>query len=189
MTAHMALPSTLHRFDVSLALVDRGVDRAFQLTAARHPSETIERLWLRVLALCWRWEEGIAFGPGLCEPDAPDALVPGPGGARAALVRVGAPAPERVERDIRGNAGARVAVLFESEERMAAFVSAARAGGLARALGAELAAVERRFLADLARTDDRRVRLSVTLVDDHLYVEADGRTVDGPLHRAVLPVE
>ena len=48
-------------------------EQALSFKVARHPSETAERTWLRVLAFAWKWREGLAFGPGLCEPEAPEA--------------------------------------------------------------------------------------------------------------------
>ena len=46
----MALPATLHHFEIALNHVDRGLEQALVFKAARHPSETLERLWLRALA-------------------------------------------------------------------------------------------------------------------------------------------
>lgn len=183
----MALPSVLHRFEVQLSQVDRGIEQSLSISAARHPSETPERLWLRVIAWLWQWEEGIAFGPGLCEPDEPDAYVASPRGGLSLLVRVGKPEPERIDRDVSRNSGARVAVLFDSPKRLGAFVEEVRALGLTRAGRAELAAVEPAFLAALAADDARRAKVSVTFVGDHVYVnDASGRSNDSPLHRAAV---
>lgn len=179
----MALPSTLLHFDLQVVHADDGVERALSFKVARHPSETMQRVWLRVLAYAWKWREGLAFGPGLCEPDAPDLLVATPDGRASLLVRVGRPEPARVERDVNRGAGAAVAVLFESPRRMDAFLEEARQGRLERLSRAELAAVDPPLLAALAALDDRRIRCSVTLVGDHLYVDAGGVTLDGPLAR------
>jgi uncharacterized protein YaeQ len=179
----MALPSTLHHFDLHLAHADIGLDRALSFKVARHPSETAERLWLRVLAFAWKWSEGLAFGPGLCEPDAPDLAAVAPDGRPSAIVRVGRPDPGRVERDLNQNAGARVAVLFDSPRRMEAFLLEARERRLARLAGAELAAVDPQLLRELSALEDRRIRLSVTLVADHVYAEIGGRMIEGPLER------
>lgn len=183
----MALPSTLHQLDLQLAHVDRGVDRALSLRIARHPSETMERVWLRALALAWQWEEGIAFGPGLCEPDAADVLALRPDGRASLVVRVGRPAPERVARDVAQNAGARVAVLFEAPRRMEAFLQEARELRLERLARAELAALDPALLAALAAHEDRRLKAALTLVSDHLYLDLAGRSLDGPLHRGAYP--
>jgi uncharacterized protein YaeQ len=180
----MALPSTLHHFDVALANVDRGVQLDLAVKAARHPSETAERLWLRLLAYCWQWEERIAFGPGLCEPEAPDVLALGPDGTtRTLLCRVGRPELQRVEKDCTRGGGARVAVLFDSPRRLETFLAEARAGRPERIAAAELAALDEPLLRALAAVEDRRIKVGLTLADDHLYVELGGQAFDGPLVR------
>ena len=181
----MALPSTLHHFDLRFSQADHGVEGEASLKVARHPSETMERVWLRVLAYAWKWRDGIVFGPGLCEPDEPDLLAPAPGGRRSLLVRVGKPEPARVERDVVQNAGAEVAVLFEGPRRLAAFLGEARERGLARAEAADLAAIDGSLLAELAAIEGRRLKVVATLVADHLYLEVNGRPLEGPLHRAI----
>ncbi|HEX9050577.1 MAG TPA: YaeQ family protein [Anaeromyxobacter sp.] len=182
----MALPATLLHFDLHLAHADEGLDRDLSFRIARHPSETSERLWLRVLAYGWRWSEALELGPGLCEPDAPDLLARLPDGRTSAVVRVGKPDPERVERDVSRNAGASVAVLFESPRRMAAFLAEARDRRLARLAAVELAAVDPELLRRLSACEDRRIRLSLTFVEGHLYAEVGGRMHDGPLERGRL---
>jgi uncharacterized protein YaeQ len=184
MTLRMALPSTLYHFELRFSQTDQGMEGEAALKVARHPSETMERVWLRVLAYAWKWRDGISFGPGLCEPDAPDLFAPGPGGRTLLLVRVGRPDPVRVERDVKQTAGAEVAVLFDGARHLAAFLAEARGRGLVRASAADLAAVDGPLLAELATIDDRRSEVIVTLVADHLYLDVNGRTLDGPLHRA-----
>lgn len=183
----MALPSTLHHFALRFSNGDSGVEGEAALRVARHPSETMERVWLRVLAYAWKWREGISFGPGLCEPDAPDVLAVEPGGRASLVVRVGKPDPARVERDVNRNAGAEVAVLFDGERRLEMFVAEARAAGLTRAVRAELAAVDAALLAELASVDERRIPVVITIVADHLYLDVHGRTLDGPLLRGGGP--
>ena len=182
----MALPSILHHFDLRITHADTGVEAAVALKVARHPSETIERLWLRVLAYAWQWQEGVSFGPGLCEPEAPDVLAMQPDGRAALVVRVGKPEPQRIERDVTGNAGAKVAVLFESPRRLDAFVAEARERRLARLARAELAAVDPALLGWLSRHDDRRAKVGLTFVADHVYAELGGESADGPLQRATV---
>ncbi len=179
----MALPSTLLHFELHLAHGDTGLDRDVSFKVARHPSESIERVWLRVLAYAWKWSERLEFGPGLCEPDVPDLVARLPDGRTSTIVRVGKPDPERVDKDVSRNGGASVAVLFESPRRMAAFLAEARERGLARLAAAELAAVDPDLLRALCACEDRRIRLSLTLVADHLYAELAGRMHDAPLER------
>lgn len=179
----MALPSTLHHVALRFSLADEGIDGEATLRVARHPSESMERLWLRVLAYAWKWRDGISFGPGLSDPEAPDLLAMAPGGRASLVVRVGKPDPARVERDVNQNAGAHVAVLLDGPRRLDAYLAEARDGGLARAAAVDLAAVDDRLLAELAAREERRLQVVMTLVADHLYLEVNGRTLDAPLHR------
>jgi uncharacterized protein YaeQ len=185
----VALPSTLLHFDLHVSHADSGLDRDLSFKVARHPSETAERVWLRVLAYAWKWSEALEFGPGLCEPDAPDLLARLPDGRTSAVVRVGRPDPERVERDVNRGAGARVSVLFESPRRMEAFLAEARERKLGRLAAAELAAVDPELLRAVSACEDRRIRLSLTFVADHLYAEVGGRMHEGPLERGSVAAD
>jgi uncharacterized protein YaeQ len=179
----MALPSILHHVDLALANVDRGIQQALALKVARHPSESMDRVWLRILALAWQWEEGIGFGPGLSDPDAPDVVASRLDGTPSVLVRVGRPDADRVAKDVARGAVGRVAVLFDGPRRMSAFIAEAEERGLGRLSRAELAAVDPPLLATLAAKDDRRIRCELTLADDHLYLAVGAESLDGPLHR------
>lgn len=179
----MALAPTLYHFDVTLSNPDAGVDARFTIKAARHPSESLERLWLRVLAYCWKWEERITFGPGISDPDAPDLLARDLTGEETLWIRVGKPDPARIQREADRHPRARVVVLLDSQRRLEELVAAARDEKLERLERVELAAIDAPLLRALAAVDERRTRLSVTIVGDHFYVDHAGRSVDGPLHR------
>lgn len=183
----MALPATLHDFQIELAQVDAGVNTLVSLRAARHPSESMERLWLRVLAHCWLWRERIEQGPGLCDPDQPDVLARDLTGEIRLWARVGRPEPLRVQQEADRNPRAEVAVLFDSPRRLESFVSEATTAGMGRLSRVALAAVDPAFLAGLARVEERRTRLSLTIVGDHLYVERAGSSLDAPLLRGYVP--
>jgi hypothetical protein len=76
-----------------------------------------------------------------------------------------------------------VAVLFESPRRLETFLTEARAGRPERIAAAELVAVPEEVLRPLARVEERRVKLGLTLADDHLYLDLGKETLDGALVR------
>ena len=177
----MALPATLYDFDVELNHVDRGLEARFAVRTARHPSETLERVWLRVLAYCWLYRERLAFGPGLSDPDQPDLHAEDLTGRKTLWVRVGRPDPLKLQREADRVGEAQVVVLFESPQQLRSFVEAAQEAGAARLGRADLAAVEPALLRALAAVDSRRTRLALTIVGDHLYLTRGSEAVDGPL--------
>ena len=68
------------------------------MRTARHPSETLDRVWLRALAFCFFWEERLSFGPGLSDPDEPDLQALDLTSVRTLWVRIGKPDPARVQK-------------------------------------------------------------------------------------------
>lgn len=88
----------LHRFEIALADVDRGVYTDLDLRVARHPSEDEPYLLTRVLAFALEHKEGLAFSKGLSEADEPALWVKSGDGRVLEWIEVGAPAADRLHR-------------------------------------------------------------------------------------------
>ncbi len=67
----MALKSTIFRINLNVADMDRGYYADHALTVARHPSETSERMMVRVLAFALNASERLEFGKGISTDDEP----------------------------------------------------------------------------------------------------------------------
>lgn len=70
----MALGATIYKAEINIADNDRAYYGSHAVTVARHPSETEERLMIRILAyaLYENGDEMLAFTRGLSEVDEPD---------------------------------------------------------------------------------------------------------------------
>lgn len=182
----MALTAMLYDFQIALSNVDRNVDQGLSFKLARHPSELMERTWLKVMAYCWLWEERLAFGPGLGDPDAPDLETRDYTNVVTRWVRVGRGDPAKIQKAVDQNGNGKVNVLFESEERQTAFLGEASDAKLNRLAKAEFAALDSDFLSELGAMEERRHKLTVTLSGDHFYVDTGKQTIDGPLIRGTF---
>ena len=69
----MALKATIYKATVNVADLDRNQFLDASLTLARHPSETQERMMLRLLAWLKYADERLQFTRGLCADDEPEA--------------------------------------------------------------------------------------------------------------------
>ena len=69
----MALKATIYKATVNVADLDRNQFLDASLTLARHPSETRERMMLRLLAWLKYADERLQFTRGLCADDEPEA--------------------------------------------------------------------------------------------------------------------
>jgi uncharacterized protein YaeQ len=178
----MALGATIYVFDIELADSDRGVYESFELRAARHPSETPEYLLTRVLAYCLEYTEGIAFSNGLSAPDEPTISVRDLTGALQAWIDIGSPEAERLHRA--SKAAPRVAVYTHKD--VAQLVARLRGERIHRADELELYAMDRELLTNLVSRLTRRIAMSVTVMERHLYVSIGADSLSGIVERVAL---
>lgn len=94
----MALKSTIFKAELQIADLDRGYYASHALTLARHPSETDERMMLRLLGYALFAHEALGFGKGLSTDDEPDLWRKDLTGAIELWIEVGLPDEKRLRR-------------------------------------------------------------------------------------------
>lgn len=179
----MALNATIYQFDLDLADADRGVYEALALRVARHPSESDDYLLARLLAYCLEWTEGIGFSKGgLSAPDEPAVQVCDLTGRLLAWIDVGVPDAARIHRAAK--AAPRVAVYSHKDP---ALLRAALAGErIYRSEHLALFSLERGLIDALRAKLGRRNAWAVSVSGGHLYVTADGDTLEAAIQPILL---
>ncbi len=95
----MALKATIFKAEIQVADLDRNHYSDHSLTLARHPSETDERMMVRLLAFALNAdEEGLSFARGLSVDDEPDLWAKDLTGAIRTWIDVGLPDEKIVRR-------------------------------------------------------------------------------------------
>ncbi|MBI4740314.1 MAG: YaeQ family protein [Betaproteobacteria bacterium] len=107
----MALKATIFKADLQIADMDRNHYAAYPLTLARHPSETGERMMVRLLAFALYADDLLVFGKGLSTDEEPDLWLKDLTGAIRLWINVGQP-DERWLRKAAGRAGQVVAICY-----------------------------------------------------------------------------
>jgi uncharacterized protein YaeQ len=87
----MALKATIFKAQLQIANIDRSYYQNHALTLARHPSETDERMMVRLLAFALHAHEALFFGNGLSTDDEPDLWQKDLTGAIELWIDVGLP--------------------------------------------------------------------------------------------------
>ncbi len=100
----MALTATIYKATLQISDLDRHYYGEHQLTLARHPSETEERMMVRLLAFALQADERLVFTKGLCVDDEPDLWQKNLSGEIELWIDVGLP-DERRLRKACGRAG------------------------------------------------------------------------------------
>lgn len=173
----MAQPATIYRANLQLADIDRAIYEGLQLTVARHPSETEERLVARLLAYLLFYETELRFTKGVSAGDDPDLWTKGPDGRVLLWVEVGLPEADRLIKAAR-HAG-RVALLACGKslplwERQ-------QAPKLPGVTNLTIITVEQPFINRLVDLLQRSITWDITITEGTLYLQVGGESLQTAL--------
>ena len=94
----VALKSIVFKADLQVSDMDRNYYQAHALTIAQHPSETDERMMVRLLAFALHADDALVFGKGLSSEDEPDLWRKELTGEIDLWIEIGQPDEQRIRR-------------------------------------------------------------------------------------------
>ena len=94
----MAVKATIYKAELQVNDIDRNYYGGHSLTLALHPSETEERLMVRLLAFALNAGEGLAFGRGISADDEPDLWRRDLTGQIESWIEIGQPDESRIRK-------------------------------------------------------------------------------------------
>lgn len=94
----MALKASICKLNIALSDLDRNYFETLNLTIAQHPSETTERMMVRVLVFCLNAQENLQFTKGLSAVEEPDLWVRTLDGRTLLWLDVGEPSADRMKK-------------------------------------------------------------------------------------------
>ncbi len=94
----MAVKATIFKVELQVNDIDRNYYNSHALTMAQHPSETEERLMVRLLAFALNANENLAFGRGISTDDEPDLWQRDLTGQIDVWIEVGQPDEQRIRK-------------------------------------------------------------------------------------------
>jgi uncharacterized protein YaeQ len=94
----MALKATVFKAQVQISDMDRHYYESHALTLARHPSETDERMMVRLFAFCLFADPRLSFTKGLCADEEPDLWQHSLSGEIERWIEVGQPDERRLRK-------------------------------------------------------------------------------------------
>ncbi len=162
----MAPRATVYKAQLNVTDIDRNYYADHALTVACHPSETEERLMLRVLAFALNAQEGLAFGKGISEGDEPDLWAKDLTGRVLTWIEIGHPD----ERAILRACGKADEVVVYATNANAAHWWAGLEHKLTRARNLHVVAVSPESREALGLIAARSMDLAVTIQDGDVWV-------------------
>jgi uncharacterized protein YaeQ len=170
----MASKATVIKAELQVTDLDRHYYATHNLTLAQHPSETEERLMVRLLAFALHADARLEFGRGLSDEDEPALWRRDYTGAITQWIEVGQPDESRLRKAC-GRAREVVVVGYGGQAAEAWWTrNAAALGRLKNLTVLEIAAGD---LAAIAALFDRGMRLTAMIQDGELQLMDTETTV------------
>lgn len=174
----MAAKPTIYRMGIALTDMDRDHYASLNLTVAQHPSETIERMMVRVLAYCFNAQEGLELGKGLSDTDEPALWVHSLDGSLRLWIEVGEPSVSRVKKAVR--VAPRVKVYCFNSKAPTWWSQGLNDW---QSLDAEFYRFDWQEIVNLAAFVERTMDYSVTITDEVAFVATTAGSCEVNLHR------
>ncbi len=180
----MALTATIFKANMQITDMDRHYYDEHQLTLARHPSETDERMMVRLLAFALHAGDRLSFTRGLCADEEPDLWQKSLSDEIELWIDVGLPDERRVRKAC---SRAVQACLYLYGGRNAELWWQRNAGKLKRFSNLSVVELPEESSMELAGIVKRSMQLQCTVQDGEVWLNCGDRTVHiSPLIR-MLP--
>lgn len=170
----MALRATIYKVELQVNDLDRQVFEQHSLALACHPSETTERMMVRLLAFVLNTGEGLSFGRGLSSDDEATLWQHDLSGALRLWIEVGLP-DERLLRKASGRAD-RV-ILYTYGGRSAGVWWQQNQAVIERIKNLKVMDLAEEATAALAKLAQRSMNVQVTIQEGEIWFSEGERTV------------
>lgn len=161
----MALKPTIYKLSISLSDIDKHYYDHLNLTVAQHPSETVERMFVRILAYCTNTSGELSFTAGLSTPNEPDIVEMDLQGSMLHWIDVGEPSFERIKKATRV---AKVVRIYSFNRKSDTWWQQEQLSF--NSLPINVNQFEWSQIQNLAKLVERTMELSITISEDTFFV-------------------
>jgi uncharacterized protein YaeQ len=169
----MALKATIYKAELQIADMDRNYYETHALTLARHPSETDERMMVRLFAFARHASAELTFTKGLFDVDEPDLWQKDLTGAIQLWIEIGQPDEKRIMKAC----GRAEQVVIYSYANASHVWWKQIAPKLARAKNVTVYNLDADDSARLAEMAQRNMQLNCTIQDGQIWFNAGEESV------------
>lgn len=171
----MALKATIYKAAVNIADLDRHFFQDVSLTLAQHPSETEQRMMLRLLAWICHADDNLRFTKGLCADDEPEIWLRNDTLALELWIELGLPDERRIKKACNQSPSV---VLYAYGERAAHVWWQSMADKLSSLRNLQVRFIDDRQLQALAALAQRTMNLQATIQDGAIWLSDDKNNLE-----------
>lgn len=166
----MAQNSTVFKVHLQIAGMDRHYYADHAITLALHPSETQERMMLRLLAFAIFASERLEFTKGLCVDDEPDLWLKNYSGEIELWVDLGLPSDKRVRKACNRSKQVKL-VCYGSDHAVNPWLQSIQTERK-RQTNLEIIRIPTEQSSELARLAERSMHLQINIQDGQVWISS-----------------
>ena len=170
----MAQKATIYKVELSVSDMDRHYYETHKLTIAKHPSETDERMMVRLLAFALNAHEQLEMTKGISTDDEPDIWQKSLSDELELWIALGLPSEKVVRQSC---AKAKKVVIYTYGGRTADVWWDKIQNSTTRFDNLEVVALSEQSTSELAGLADRSMKLQVNIQDGDVMVSAGDQIV------------
>ena len=163
----MAIKSTIFKVELQISDMDRHYYQTHGLTIARHPSETDERMMVRILAFALHADEALEFTKGISTQDEPDIWQKSLSGEIDLWIDLGQPDEKRIRKAC---GRARSVVIYTYSGHSAEIWWQQNGNNLSRFNNLTIVNLSVASVEALARLAQRNMRLQCSIQDGEVWL-------------------
>ncbi|MGL4370324.1 MAG: YaeQ family protein [Spirochaetota bacterium] len=169
----MAKNSTVYKAHLSIADIDRNYYAEHALTLACHPSETEERLMVRLVAFALNADERLVPAAGMTDNEEPDFWLKDYTGIITLWVEIGQPDEKRILKACGRSGSVKIYTYTANPALWWNSIS----GKVAKAKNLQVYSIDSRSAKELAVFAQRNIDMNVTVQDDEIWVRNETSAV------------
>ncbi|MGI9274040.1 MAG: YaeQ family protein [Endozoicomonas sp.] len=171
----MALKATIFKAELQIADMDRHYYQNHTLTIALHPSETDERMMIRILAFALHAHEQLVFTKGISTDDEPDLWQKNYSDEIELWIDLGQPDEKRIRKAC---GRSRAVVLYNYGGRTTDIWWEQSKGKLSRFDNLSIRNISEQSTKAMAEMAQRSMTLHCTIQDGHVMVSDDTHSIE-----------
>lgn len=170
----MAIKSTVFKVDLQITDLDRDYYQGHHLTVARHPSETNERMLMRIIAFALHASDDLVFTKGISSDDEPDIWEKNLTGEIVLWIDLGQPDEKRI-RQACGKS--KSVIIYTYNQRSSTIWWPQIKNKLERFKNLTVVNLSVSDEDGLDTMVDRTIELQCTVQDSHIWLSSSNSTV------------
>ena len=171
----MVQKATIFKAEISISDMDRNYYQDHNLTLARHPSETDERMMLRIVAFIQNAHEFLSFSKGISDDDEPDLWQKNYSDQIELWIELGQPSEQRIKKGC--NQAEKMMIYSYADNSFTVWWSKEK-NKLSQRKNLSVVTLPPELATQLSELTERNMQIQVTIQDGQMWLNINNQNIE-----------